>query len=228
MQTLRPIRFQGKSLLRVPANRSVRLVRTNSTNASDAASTSTNGTAPSGSRRPAPSSNLSNFTFSNGNQPRPASNSSQSEYVWKTLTQTLDSAREAHRSRYEDRFKLSPEDAWKTRSVKITNSIHSAVDGAVINSRKPVNSKQFRPPINQVPTVASGRTVISSNFAQAIQRLGSILGQNKVRSEWRRDRYFEKGPAKRYRLRSERHRRRFAAMIRRYVRIVQAIKRRGM
>lgn len=53
----------------------------------------------------------------------------------------------------------------------------------------------------------------NSNFQTAIRRLNVILQQNRVKREWQRDRFFTKPAALRYQLRSQRHRRRFAAMV---------------
>lgn len=61
-----------------------------------------------------------------------------------------------------------------------------------------------------------GRTVTitaGGSFQQAIRQLNTILGRNRVRREWNRDKFFTKPSQLRYQLRSRRHRKRFAAMV---------------
>jgi ribosomal protein S21 len=58
-----------------------------------------------------------------------------------------------------------------------------------------------------------GRTVTSGDFGRAIRRLHQILQRNKVKQEWRRDKYYTKPFQLRYQLRSRRHRQRFAAKV---------------
>ncbi|KAG8830895.1 hypothetical protein FRC17_004110 [Serendipita sp. 399] len=220
MQVLRAIYSQNASILRIPAGRSARLISTT------ISSSSTGQDAPASGEQSTPDASLFSRKDDVSGEIEPAQNtarSSSGSSLWETLADTLE---ESRRTANHDRFIETPEQAWKRKSITITNGLHSSGGGVALNVTRNLDNQPR--PIHQVPTVASGRTVHSTNFALAIQRLGSILARNKVKQEWRRDRYFEKGPAKRYRLRSERHRRRFAAMVRRYVQIVQSIKRRGM
>ncbi|KAG8830462.1 hypothetical protein FRC17_004834, partial [Serendipita sp. 399] len=205
MQVLRAIYSQNASILRIPAGRSARFISTTLSGSS----TGQDGPA-SGEQSTSDTSLFSKKDNVPGEieptRTRPNSESS----LWETLAETLE---ESRRIANHDRFIETPEQAWKRKSITITNGLHSSGGGVALNVTRNLDNQPR--PIHQVPTVASGRTVHSTNFAIAIQRLGSILARNKVKQEWRRDRYFEKGPAKRYRLRSERHRRRFAAMVRR-------------
>lgn len=128
----------------------------------------------------------------------------------------------------------SPDDAWRSRSNDIATHMR---DTLITTAGLPLVDYIRKKSIVgyditisglQVPTVSTGRTVTAPTFQLAISRLNQVLQRNRVKQEWRRDMRHEKGAVKRYRLRSERHRRRFAAMVRRKVQIVQAIRQRGM
>jgi len=76
----------------------------------------------------------------------------------------------------------------------------------------------------------AGRSVNVTEFVPlriALGRLGRILGQNNMRKELRLVERYEKPTDKRRRLKSERHRRRFAEMIAQKVRVVREIRARG-
>jgi ATP-dependent RNA helicase MSS116 len=61
----------------------------------------------------------------------------------------------------------------------------------------------------------SGRSVQTrdGNFAMAYRRLSGILGRNRIKKELRLGEHHEKGSERRRRLKSERHRRRFAELV---------------
>ncbi|KAF8318624.1 uncharacterized protein EI90DRAFT_3127932 [Cantharellus anzutake] len=69
--------------------------------------------------------------------------------------------------------------------------------------------------------------VTNGNFIAAYSRVMTTLRDNRVRQEQRLAERFEKPTDKRRRLKSERHRRRFAEMISQKVKIVRAIRERG-
>ena len=62
----------------------------------------------------------------------------------------------------------------------------------------------------------SGRSVIArdGNFTMAYRRLSGIMNRNRIRKELRLGEHHEKGSERRRRLKSERHRRRFADLVR--------------
>ncbi|KAG8719478.1 hypothetical protein FRC08_002725 [Ceratobasidium sp. 394] len=89
-------------------------------------------------------------------------------------------------------------------------------------------SRELRDPGN----VYTGRSVMVSDrtgfdLAAAYRRLHVILSRNRVRSELFLQRRYEKPSDRERRLKSERHRRRFAAWIRKKVQLVSEIRRRG-
>lgn len=61
----------------------------------------------------------------------------------------------------------------------------------------------------------SGRSVVSrdGNFSLAYRRLSGIMSRNRIRKELRLGEHHEKGSERRRRLKSERHRRRFAELV---------------
>jgi len=69
--------------------------------------------------------------------------------------------------------------------------------------------------------------VVNGNFISAYARVMTTLRENNVRRELRLTERFEKPTDRRRRLRSERHRRRFADMISQKVKVVRAIRERG-
>ncbi|CAE6428443.1 unnamed protein product [Rhizoctonia solani] len=78
--------------------------------------------------------------------------------------------------------------------------------------------------------VNTGRSVPVNehmDVSSAYRRLHSILNRNRVRSELFLQRRYEKPSDRERRLKSERHRRRFAAWIRKKVQLVSEIRRRG-
>ncbi|WFD00285.1 hypothetical protein MYAM1_003033 [Malassezia yamatoensis] len=91
--------------------------------------------------------------------------------------------------------------------------------------------KTIGPPAPATPT--SGRTVSATNSygntsaTMLYRNLMSTLRRNSVRRELRLGERYEKPNQKRRRLRSERHRRRFADMIRKKVQLIMALKARG-
>lgn len=92
----------------------------------------------------------------------------------------------------------------------------SVYDGALRDGKEPGN-------------VYTGRSVPVSDgdVSAAYRRLHMILSRNRVRSELFLQRRFEKPSDRERRLKSERHRRRFAAWIRKKVQLVSEIRRRG-
>ncbi|CAE6499534.1 unnamed protein product [Rhizoctonia solani] len=78
--------------------------------------------------------------------------------------------------------------------------------------------------------VYTGRSVPVNehmDVSYAYRRLHAILNRNRVRSELFLQRRYEKPSDRERRLKSERHRRRFAAWIRKKVQLVSEIRRRG-
>lgn len=158
--------------------------------------------------------------------------------VWGDVMTHLVKANETARLQVYGVSNDPPDIAWKKRSDSIAGELRKA--GTDSYGPRPSTNLQARrvkgPTRNdsvglndaEVPVVSSGRTVTSTDFGRAIVRLNQILQRNRVRQEWRRDKYFTKPTELRYQLRSRRHRQRFAAAIRRKVQIVQAIQRRGM
>jgi ribosomal protein S21 len=61
----------------------------------------------------------------------------------------------------------------------------------------------------------SGRSIVArdGNFTAAYRRLSGIMNRNKIRKELRLGEHHEKGSERRRRLKSERHRRRFAELV---------------
>ncbi|PVF95955.1 hypothetical protein CPB86DRAFT_553029 [Serendipita vermifera] len=159
--------------------------------------------------------------------------------VWDSIIPELRAVAANSRDALMAKGRLNPDEAWKKRSEEINLTMRMA---AVGSGGKGLDRPGARfifggaagvtqlgsDPMYQPPSVTSGRTVTGSNFQTAISRLNTILARNKVKSEWRRDRFYTKPFALRYQLRSRRHRKRFSAMVRRKVQIVQAIRRRGM
>ncbi|KAG9105035.1 hypothetical protein FRC06_000008 [Ceratobasidium sp. 370] len=89
-------------------------------------------------------------------------------------------------------------------------------------------TRELRDPGN----VYTGRSVLVTektgfDLAAAYRRLHVILSRNRVRSELFLQRRYEKPSDRERRLKSERHRRRFAAWIRKKVQLVSEIRRRG-
>ncbi|CAG7852796.1 SubName: Full=Uncharacterized protein {ECO:0000313/EMBL:CCA73823.1} [Serendipita indica DSM 11827] len=110
----------------------------------------------------------------------------------------------------------SPDDAWRSRSNDIATHMR---DTLITTAGLPLVDYIRKKSIVGYDITISGLQVPT---------VSTVLQRNRVKQEWRRDMRHEKGAVKRYRLRSERHRRRFAAMVRRKVQIVQAIRQRGM
>ncbi|KAF8605239.1 hypothetical protein BDV93DRAFT_438896 [Ceratobasidium sp. AG-I] len=84
--------------------------------------------------------------------------------------------------------------------------------------------------IREPGNVYTGRSIPVSDRADmsiAYRRLHAILARNRVRSELFLQRRYEKPSDRERRLKSERHRRRFAAWIRKKVQLVSEIRRRG-
>ncbi|KAN0061701.1 hypothetical protein ACQY0O_005693 [Thecaphora frezii] len=79
-------------------------------------------------------------------------------------------------------------------------------------------------------TPHSGRSVVvapQSDPARAYSQLAALLRRNNVRNELRLQQRYEKPNEEKRRKKSERHRRRFADMVRKKVQLVMAIKARG-
>ncbi|WFD44213.1 hypothetical protein MPSI1_002879 [Malassezia psittaci] len=112
-----------------------------------------------------------------------------------------------------------------TDSSRITGSTFGRLENE-FRERKTIG-----PPAPATPT--SGRTVSATNsygnasVAMLYRNLMSTLRRNNVRRELRLGERYEKPNQKRRRLRSERHRRRFADMIRKKVQLIMALKARG-
>lgn len=79
-----------------------------------------------------------------------------------------------------------------------------------------------------VPTSSSSRSKSTPMLFAGLKHVNEILREINLRSALRRQARYEKPAAKRVRLRSERHRRRFAARIGDSVAQVMAAKARGM
>ncbi|KTW26193.1 hypothetical protein T552_03085 [Pneumocystis carinii B80] len=75
---------------------------------------------------------------------------------------------------------------------------------------------------------AASREVKNQDIASSWRSLDILLKQNNVRRDERMGRFYEKPTKKRNRLRSERHRKRFKASIRRLVSIVKEMKHKGI
>jgi len=164
-----------------------------------------------------------------------AKSSSSSAEMWGSLTKSLQQAANKARENTLTHSREPPESLWKWRSEQINSDLRTAgmtTQGPRVSLSFQAQKKGPSDTVGlseaEVPFVASGRTVTSGDFGRAIIKLNQILSRNRVRQEWRRDKYFTKPFELRYQLRSQRHRKRFAAAIRRKVQIVQAIKRRGM
>ncbi|EMR08133.1 hypothetical protein PNEG_03571 [Pneumocystis murina B123] len=75
---------------------------------------------------------------------------------------------------------------------------------------------------------AASREVRNQDIVSSWRSLDILLKQNNVRRDERMGRFYEKPTRKRNRLRSERHRKRFRASIRRLVSIVKEMKHKGI
>lgn len=82
------------------------------------------------------------------------------------------------------------------------------------------NRKIYGPDNNAVPSDGRSVSVTKGDLARAMANLNSIFRVNNVRTELRLGERYEKPNQKRRRLASERHRRRFAHMVREKVQLV--------
>jgi small subunit ribosomal protein MRP21 len=147
----------------------------------------------------------------------PSSSSSQSPFVNDSWKSVLDSFTNNSGSRNS----LGPFSDDSDSNIKMMTSANQVLDPIVEFEELWKNREIRGPPKPGKPR--DGRTVDidqNTDFQRTFQILNSILGRNNIRHELRMGERYEKPNQKRRRLRSERHRRRFADAVKQKVELV--------